>query len=175
MGPDGAGRDGRLRRSDFIAIAQGAPSDYWEPARLGVFDAIIPDEGGDLRNLQLRQKRSQPTGQSGIQALHLECHREHHCGGRTCPSAACERAKTDMLFLSHPFTRMARRQGTRRTSVIPPQWRKDRGPSVTKIARYLGYGRRPSSGRGRGRDGLRMSLNHPDIECFRDVSETGVE
>jgi len=132
MGPDGAGRDGRLRRSDFIAIAQGAPSDYWEPARLGVFDAIIPDEGGDLRNLQLRQKRSQPTGQSGIQALHLECHREHHCGGRTCPSAACERAKTDVPFLSHPFSRMARRQGTRWTSVIPPQWRKDRGPSVTR-------------------------------------------
>jgi hypothetical protein len=56
MGPDGAGRDGRLRRSDFIAIAQGPPrSDDWEPARLGVLDAIIPDEGANLRNLQLRQ------------------------------------------------------------------------------------------------------------------------
>jgi hypothetical protein len=138
MGPDGAGRDGRLRRSDFIAIAQGAPSDYWEPARLGVFDAIIPDEGGDLRNLQLRQKRSQPTGQSGIQALHLECHREHHCGGRTCPSAACERAKTDVPFLSHPFTRMARRRGTRWTLCHPATVAEGQGAVRDKDRPVLG-------------------------------------
>src|ERR1017187_957337 len=154
-----------------LLLRRVPPSDDWEPARLGVLDAIIPDEGGEPSQSAITPKRSQPTGQSGIQALHLECHREHHCGGRTCPSAACERVKTHVPFLSHPFTRMARRQGTRRTSVIPPQWRKDRGPSVTKIARHLGYGGRPSSGRGRGRDGLRMSPNHPDMECFRDVAK----
>src|ERR1039457_4221116 len=57
MGPDGTGRDGRLRRSDFIAIAQGPPVGRWQPARLGVLDAIIHSrtKGANLRNLQLRQ------------------------------------------------------------------------------------------------------------------------
>ncbi len=156
-----------------LLLRKVPPSDDVQLARLGVLDAIIHfrTKGTNLRNLQLHQ-----DGHSLLASP--EC---RLCISNAIASTSAAAGLARLLRVSRlrqmcrsyrtRSTRMARRQGTRRTSVIPPLWRKDRGPSVTKIARYLGYGGRPSSDRGRGRDGLRISPNHPDMECFRDVAK----
>src|ERR1017187_5807707 len=80
-------------------------SDDWQPARLGVLDAIIHSRTKGRTFATCNYAKTATPGQSGIQASHLECHRKHHCGGGTCPSAACARVKTDVPFLSqavHP-------------------------------------------------------------------------
>src|ERR1019366_87246 len=92
IGPDGAGRDGRLRYSEFIATAQGGR--FASPPASGYLArpcARTADQGNEPSQPAMTPRRSQPAGQSGIQALQPECHREHYCGGGTCVSGACER------------------------------------------------------------------------------------
>ena len=128
-----------------LLLRRVPPSDDWEPARLGVLDAIIPDEGANLRNLQLRQ-----NGHNLLASPE----------SRLCISNAIANTIA-AAGLAHLLRVSGLRQMCRSYRTRSPEWRGDKeqdgplssrhsggrtgGPSVTKIARYLGYGRRPSS------------------------------
>ena len=63
----------------------------------------------------------------------------------------------------------------RRPSVIPPQWRKDRGPSVTRSPGTWVTRGRPSNGPGPWSRGPEPEPYGHTVSAFAMCSETGVE
>jgi len=147
------------------------PPDDWQPARLGILDAIIHfrTKGANLRNLQLRQDSHNE----------LASPESRLCISNAIASTVAAAGLAHLLRVSRLRqmcrsyrTRMARRQGT---VCYPATVTEGQGAVRDKIARYLVYRGRPSNKPG---PGSRRPKDEPEPSgpgVLSRCGETGVE